>query len=63
MNASPDVTFPSGSSNRATSCGEITIIDDNVLESHENFRVSFSTSDTNVRVRGVTVVSIIDNFG
>ena len=63
MNASPDVTFPSGSSNGATRCAEITIIDDNILESHEKFIVRFNTSDTNVRVRGITVVSIVDNYG
>ena len=63
MNAFPNVTFPSGSSNGTTRCAQITIIDDNVLESDENFTVSFTTSDTNVRVNGVTVVSIIDNYG
>ena len=63
MNVSPGVTFPSGSSNGAIRCAEIIIIDDNILESHENFVVTFITSDTDVQIKGTTVVSIVDNYG
>lgn len=47
-----------------TGCQNITIIDDNVLESEEYFNVTITTSNPNVVLENeVTVVSIADDEG
>ena len=60
--ANGEFTFSSSSSNQQ--CVNITIVDDNVLESLETFSVTIDTSvDRVVLEPNTTVVEIVDNDG
>lgn len=55
-------TFTSGSINGATRCANISILDDNALEVNENFTLTLSTEDSNIKIgTSVTTITIIDN--
>ena len=56
--------FASGSTDGATRCVDITIIDDDSLEGDQTFTVTLSTSDPNVVIVTSRInITIIDNDG
>ena len=61
---STNQTFPSGSSDGATGCLNIAILEDEALEGNQTFTVMVTTSDPNVKIEVDTaVVTIVDNDG
>ena len=57
-------TFQSGSTDNATECVNISIMNDSALEGDQDFTLILSTSDTNVHIaRNTTIITIIDDDG
>jgi len=56
-------TFTSGSMDDSTRCTNISIVDDGALEDDEIFTVALITSDPDVMLRNMTLITIIDNDG
>ena len=55
-------TFSSGSSNGATQCVEVVIVDDSTFEGNKSFTMTLTTADINVLLRtAVTTISLIDD--
>jgi len=64
IHTSNDITFNSGSAAASTGCTNISIIDDNALESNQTFTVTLTTSDPDVILgSNVTTITIVDNDG
>lgn len=62
VNVSSKEVFPFGSTNGATTCVDITILDDNAMEGDQTFNVALTTSNPNVLLGNiVAVISIINN--
>ena len=56
--------FASGSTDTATECVYISIINDSALEGDQDFTLVLTTSDANVLItRNTTVITIVDNDG
>ena len=54
--------FPIGSSNGATQCMNIKILDDNVLEANEYFTVTLGTIDSDLALGiAIGIITITDN--
>ena len=62
MSLSSVETFVAGSTDNATRCVNITILDDAALEGNQTFTLTLSTSDPDVVLgNNVTVITIEDN--
>ena len=63
-NISSDEVFPSESTDNATACVNITILDDDILEGDHAFTVTLTTLDPDVMLGNYeTTITIIDNEG
>ena len=62
MNAYSTQTFTSGSSDGATKCVEVVLVDDSTFEGNESFTVTLTTANINVLLRtAVTTISLLDD--
>ena len=61
---SSDEVFPSGSTDGAMKCVNITILDDITVEGNHSFTVTLTTSDPDVMLgNNVTIITITENDG
>ena len=59
---SSSMVFPAGSTDNATRCVGITVIDDSALEGDQTFTVTLTTSDPGVILgTNIATITIIDN--
>ena len=64
ISVSSNQTFPSGSTNNATRCINISISEDQAFEGDHTFTVILTTDDTSIMLgTTVTVITIIDDDG
>ncbi len=64
LHKSSDLIFTSGSTDNATRCVDISILDDGALEGNQTFTVTLTTSDPDVMLgTNVTTITITDNDG